>query len=136
MRKVMAFGTFDCVHAGHMFYFKKARALGDHLTVVVAMDSGARKIKGRSPVNGERDRLALVKHIDLVDSAILGDREMRKWGVIKRIHPVAIALGYDQWASVPSLRKELNALGLNPRIVRIKSFKPHKNSSSRLRSKN
>lgn len=129
----MAFGTFDFLHLGHLHYLEKARALGDELVVVVARDENVRKVKGRLPLNGEKDRLRLVRGLRVVDRAVLGDREMRSWGVIKRVRPVAIALGYDQWASVVSLRKELDGAGLSPRVVRIGSFKPGKNSSSRMR---
>jgi len=129
MRAVMAFGTFDCLHAGHLHYLKKAKALGDSLVVVVARDGNVRSIKGKPPRNSGNDRLALVKALSFVDKAVLGDREMRKWAVIKRFHPTVVALGYDQWASIPSLRKELDSIGLNPVIVRIGAFKPKKNKS-------
>lgn len=133
MGKVMAFGTFDFLHPGHVFYLKKAKSLGDQLIVVVARDRNVGLIKGKKPLNGEKDRLFVVKQLRFVDRVVLGDRLLRKWAVVKRFHPTAIALGYDQWPSIPSLRKELDQVGLKPRIVRIKSFKPKKNSSSRLR---
>ena len=133
MKTVMAFGTFDFLHPGHLFFLRKARALGGELVVVVARDRNARLLKGRKPLNSEGDRLALVKALDFVDKAVLGDRQLRKWQVIKKFRPTAIALGYDQWASIPSLRKELDELGINPRIVRVKSFKPKRNSSRRIR---
>jgi FAD synthetase len=135
MRTVMAFGTFDFLHPGHLFYLKKALSLGDRLVVVVARDSNVRKIKQRKPLNSEKDRLELVRALGFVDEAVLGDREMRKWAVIKKFHPTAIALGYDQWASVPSLREQLEEVGLRPRIVRIKPYKPEKNSSKKLRAR-
>ena len=65
-----------------------------------------------------------------VDKAVLGDREVRTWSVIKRNNPATIALGYDQWASIPSLRKELDKIGLNPGIVRVKAYKAEKNKGS------
>jgi len=133
MRTVMAFGTFDFLHPGHLHYLKKARALGDRLVVVVARDRNVRMIKGKSPLNSEKDRLALVKQLRFVDEAVLGDREIRKWNVIKRFHPVTIALGYDQWASIPSLRQELEEMGLRPEIARISALQPHKHSSSVLK---
>jgi FAD synthetase len=135
MRTVMAFGTFDFLHPGHVFYLKKARALGDRLVVVVARDVNVKMIKGRKPLNREKERLALVRHLSFVDEAVLGDIDLRKWTVVKRFHPAVIALGYDQWASVPSLRKELGAIGLSPEIVRVRAFKPSKNKSSIMRSR-
>lgn len=133
MRTVMAFGTFDFLHPGHLFYLRKAKALGDFLVVVVARDRNVRLIKGKRPLNSEKDRLQMVKQLRFVDEAVLGDRAVRKWDVIKRFHPTTIAFGYDQWASIPSIRSELGQIGLKPKIVRIKAFKPYKNNSSRLR---
>ena len=130
---VMAFGTFDILHPGHKFYLKQANALGDRLVVIVARDENVKKLKGEMPLNNEIQRLAIVKNFDFVDEVVLGDREMRKWAVVKRFHPVIIALGYDQWASISSLRKELAKIGLYPEIVRIKAFKPEKNKSSLLK---
>jgi FAD synthetase len=133
MKTVMAFGTFDFLHPGHLFFLKRARALGDRLVVVVARDRNARILKGRKPLNSEKDRLALVKELRIVDKAVFGDRQLREWRVIKKFRPTTIALGYDQWASIPSLRKELDKEGLHPRIARLKPFKPKKNSSRRIR---
>ena len=133
MKTVMAFGTFDFLHPGHIFFLRNAKALGDELVVVVARDRNARILKGRKPLNSEADRLALIKALGFVDKAVLGDRQLRDWGVIKKFHPTAIALGYDQWASIPSLRKELDKKGLSPQIARIKSFRPKRNSSRRIR---
>ncbi len=129
----MAFGTFDILHPGHKFYLKQAKKLGGKLVVVVARDKNVLEVKGKKALNNENDRLAFVTHLSFVDQAVLGDRELRKWAVVKRFHPVTIALGYDQWASILSLRKELAKIGLNPKIVRIKAFKPKKNKSSLLK---
>ena len=133
MKKVMAFGTFDILHPGHEFYLKQAKKIGDKLVVVVARDENVKKLKGKLPLNNEMERLALVKSLDFVNEVVLGDREMRKWAVVKRFHPTKIALGYDQWASIPSLRGELAKIGLQPEIVRIKAFEPEKNKSSLLK---
>ncbi len=135
MRTVMAFGTFDCIHPGHIYYLRKAKSLGDRLVVVVARDSNVLGIKGRAAATNENDRLEIVRQLRFVDEAVLGDREMGKWGVIKRCRPLVIALGYDQWASIPSLRKELDAAGVKPRIVRVGAYKPENHSSSKILKK-
>ncbi len=133
MKTIMAFGTFDILHPGHKFYLKQAKKLGDKLVVVVARDENVKTLKGKMPLNNEEKRFAIVKALDFVDEAVLGDREMRKWAVVKRFHPTTIALGYDQWASILSLGKELAKIGLQPEIVRIKAFKPEKHKSSLLK---
>jgi len=36
MIKVFVSGCYDIIHAGHVQFFREARALGDHLTVSFA----------------------------------------------------------------------------------------------------
>ena len=50
MVKVMATGTFDILHLGHIYYLKESKRLGDTLTVVVATDATVRRLK-HEPVN-------------------------------------------------------------------------------------
>ena len=66
MVKVMATGTFDLLHLGHIYYLKEAKKLGDTLTVVVATDSTVRKLK-HEPVNQEKIRVNLIKELKVVD---------------------------------------------------------------------
>lgn len=69
-------GVFDILHAGHVGFLRRARALGDVLVVGVNTDTGARRLKGAGrPVNPERDRLALVAALDSVDHALLFDED-------------------------------------------------------------
>ena len=89
MRTVMAFGTFDLLHQGHFFYLKKAKSFGDNLVVVVARDKNVVEIKGRRPLNSEKERLAKVKRLEFVDKAVLGDRITLK-GPRKADEPVLI----------------------------------------------
>ncbi len=39
-------GCFDIIHAGHVDYLKKAKALGDILVVGLNSDNSIRRIKG------------------------------------------------------------------------------------------
>ncbi len=70
-------GVFDILHAGHMRFLRQAKALGDLLVVGVNSDASARKLAGRrgTPLNSQRDRLALVAALDPVDHAVLFDEE-------------------------------------------------------------
>ena len=45
MKTVLAFGTFDVLHPGHIHYLKKAKGLGDRLVVIVSRDDSVRLIK-------------------------------------------------------------------------------------------
>ena len=60
MVKVMATGTFDLLHMGHIFYLKEAKKLGDTLVVVVATDATVRKLK-HDPITPQEIRVSLIK---------------------------------------------------------------------------
>jgi len=49
MRTIVAFGTFDVLHTGHVHYLERAEALGGRLVVVIARDESVRMFKGTSP---------------------------------------------------------------------------------------
>lgn len=44
-KKVMAFGTFDIFHPGHVYYLTEAERLGDTFTIVIARDERVAKLK-------------------------------------------------------------------------------------------
>jgi FAD synthetase len=137
VRTVMVFGTFDLLHPGHLHYLSRARALGDRLIVVVGRDESVRRIKGRTPVLGERDRLLILKALRSVDAAVLGNRIIARedaFRIIGKHRPDIIALGHDQWASAASLGKWLRRNGLKAKVVRIRPpLKRSVYSSSRIR---
>ena len=92
MVKVMATGTFDILHLGHIYYLKEAKKLGDTLAVVVATDSTVRKLK-HEPINPEEIRLNLIKELKIVDEAYLG-HEDDMYEIVKEIKPDIIALRF------------------------------------------
>lgn len=132
MKTVLLFGTFDLLHAGHLNLFKQARKLGDKVIVIVARDVNVKKIKGELPLNSEKERLELLQHLDLIDQAVLGSKT-QVYGIIKKIKPNVIALGYDQAAFIDSLQIKLAAFKLNPKIVRLKPYQAGSKKSSRLK---
>lgn len=121
MKRVVAFGTFDILHPGHIAFLETARRLGTHLTVVVARDTIVRREKGRLPVFSERDRLTVVGSLRCVDRAVLGDRP-GSWRVLRRLRPHVVAVGYDQPADHPSLA------GTKIKIIRLPRVGHHKSS--------
>ena len=70
MTRVMAVGVFDLLHAGHLYYLEEAKALGDHLTVVIAHDDTVRKRK-HEPVTGSDLRCRLVAGLKPVDLSLI-----------------------------------------------------------------
>lgn len=121
MVKVMATGTFDLLHMGHIYYLKEAKKLGDVLTVVVARDSTVRKLK-HEPVNTEDIRLDLIKEVRVVDEAYLG-YEDDMYAIVKEVKPDIIALGYDQIHDENVIRRELKKRDLNAKVIRLSEYK-------------
>lgn len=133
-KRVLAFGTFDLLHAGHLYYLQEAGKLGGELTVVVARDSTVKKVKGFPPMNSERQRLSMVKALKIVDRAVLGSKG--NW--VKKVvalSPHAIALGYDQRVSAAQLKSQLRRKGLKVGVHRIKAFKPGKFKVTKIKEK-
>ncbi|RJO58887.1 FAD synthase [Candidatus Parcubacteria bacterium] len=133
MKKIVVTGTFDHLHPGHLFLFKKAKALGDYLTVVVARDKTVKKVKGKLPWQPERFRLKMVKRVKWVDRAVLGKLAKDKLKIIKELKPDILALGYDQRAFTQNLRRELKKRKLLTRVVRLPAFQPKKYKSRLLK---
>lgn len=116
MTRILATGTFDILHPGHIYFLTQARALGDELFVIVARDSNiTHKPK---PVVPEEQRLEMVNALGIVDKALLGS-EKDMFEPLKQIRPDIIALGYDQRFDAELLEKELAKRGLSANVVRI-----------------
>ncbi len=131
---VLAFGTFDLLHPGHLFYLAEAKKLGQKLAVIVARDKNVLHFKGRMPVNNEKTRLTVVRALKDVDGAVLGQRS-NFFAIIKRFNPEIVALGYDQWPGRHKLRKYLDENGIGARIIRLPAFRAQVYKSTRIKTK-
>jgi len=71
MKKIIIVsGYFNPLHVGHIEYFRKAKAYGDKLCVIVNSDF-QRALKGSKPFMNEEERLCIINNLRLVDYAIL-----------------------------------------------------------------
>ena len=134
MTRIMVFGTFDMIHAGHEDLFRQARALGTepYLIVSVARDSVVERIKGKKPRNSEVVRLEQVSKHPGVDDAVLGDEEGHMAHIVS-CNPDIIALGYDQEGEyVDHLEEELRAAHLETEVVRLKGYQTEVFKTSKL----
>lgn len=69
MKKVITYGTFDLLHKGHINILQRARALGDHLTVVLSSDE-FNAIKGKKAYTSYQDRKDILEAIRYVDDVL------------------------------------------------------------------
>ena len=118
--RVLATGTFDILHPGHILFLSKARELGDELYVIVARESMVRHKP--KPVIPEEQRLKMVGSLKVVDKALLGS-ENNMFEPVMEIRPDIIALGYDQTFDILKLENELREHKINARVVRISDSK-------------
>ncbi|NYT01292.1 MAG: FAD synthase [Methanosarcinales archaeon] len=116
MTRVLATGTFDLIHPGHLLYLEQSRALGQELVVIVARDVNV-KHKPK-PVVPEDQRLKMVSALKVVDRAVLGSVD-DMFQPIRDLKPDVITLGYDQHFDEARLEKELTARNIEARVVRI-----------------
>ena len=120
MVKVMATGTFDLLHMGHIYYLKEAKKLGDILAVVVATDSTVRKLK-HDPITPQEIRVNLIKELKMVDEAYLG-HEDDMYRIVEEIKPDIIALGFDQIHDEATIKSELKKRKINVKVVRLPKY--------------
>jgi FAD synthetase len=142
MRKgklVLASGTFDLLHYGHLKFLEEAKKAGGknaRLIVIVARDSTVKRMKGSKPVIPEDQRRALVDALKPVDAALLGYSDLNLESVIKKINPDIIAIGHDQGSIEKALKKIITKKHLATKVVKIGKFGAETlNSSSKIKRK-
>ena len=123
MKRIMAVGVFDLLHAGHLHYLEQAKALGQHLTVVVAHDDTVR-IRKHEPVTNHDLRRRMVEGLKPVDDAIIGNPpEVPIFDILPIVDPDIIALGYDQEHAEESINRKLRELGYQDiEVVRVEGL--------------
>lgn len=75
MKKVFVSGAFNVLHAGHIQFFRDARALGDYLIVSFPPADLLWRLYDKKSVLEDADKLALLNSIDLIDEVILSTDE-------------------------------------------------------------
>ena len=92
---VLASGTFDLLHLGHVKYLEEAKKKGGkntELIVIVARDKTIEKQKGGKPVIPENQRRVLVESLKVVDKAILGYEKADIKNTINTINGKIVAI--------------------------------------------
>ena len=136
---VLASGTFDLLHLGHVKFLEEAKKAGGpnaKLVVIVARDSTVKKRKGRAPIIPEDQRRALIEALKVVDEALLGYEDFNIERTIEKIKPDIIAVGHDQSGIEREVRRFIEEKGLKIEVVKIRKFgREELNSSSKIMRK-
>jgi rfaE bifunctional protein nucleotidyltransferase chain/domain len=114
---VLANGSFDVLHVGHLRYLQDARRLGDVLVVAINSDESMRRIKdpGR-PILDENERVSLVSALRCVDHVVLFD-EPDVSRVLEILRPTIHAKGTDYTEQTVPERDRVIAYGGEVRIA-------------------
>ncbi len=114
--RVLATGTFDLLHPGHILYLRESKKMGDELYVIVARESMIRHKP--KPIIPDDQRVEMVNSLKIVDKAILGS-DSDIFEPIKEIKPDIVVLGYDQGFDIARLQKDLHERGFNCKVTRL-----------------
>jgi len=88
-------GCFDLLHAGHVAMLNAARALGDHLVVLLNSDRSVQELKGPDrPVVPQADRAAVLRGLACVDEVEIFD-EATPTDALRRLRPSLFVKGDD-----------------------------------------
>ena len=88
-------GFFDLIHAGHIDYLNKAKALGDVLIVGLNTDDSVKRIKGdKKPIINQDERAEIISNIKPVDYVVFFD-EKTPAELINELVPDILIKGAD-----------------------------------------
>ena len=113
--RVVAQGTFDLLHPGHLHYLREAHEYGDEVHVIVARRANV--THKEPPILSDEQRLEMVAALDPVDEAHLGHLE-DFFVPIERIDPDVILLGHDQHHEEEAVAAALADRGLDCEVRR------------------
>ena len=95
MTKVLVFGTFDRLNAGHIAFLAQARRFGDELIVLVVEDEFVIKYRGKKPVWPLKMRMRDVRSLPF--SPRVYQEDIREnWKSLKSLQPDVIVLSPEQ----------------------------------------
>lgn len=108
MKKVITYGTFDLLHAGHINLLRRAKELGDYLIVVVSSDEFNWNEKQKKCYFSYEERKQLVEAVRYVDLVIPENNWEQKISDVKEFKIDTFVMG-DDWKGKFDFLKEEGA---------------------------
>lgn len=121
MTLVVAQGTFDIIHPGHVHYLREAAGMGETLLVIVARQENV--THKEPPILPDRQRRDVVEALEMVDEARVGHPD-DIFEPIEELQPDVIVLGYDQHHDVEPIRGELEKRDIDCTVRRASGRQP------------
>jgi glycerol-3-phosphate cytidylyltransferase len=128
MTRVLTYGTFDILHWGHINLLKRARELGNHLTVGLSTDE-FNKIKGKTSYTSYEQRKMILEAIRYVDHVIPEENWEQKREDVKA-HNIDIFVMGDDWEGEFDFLQDLCKVIYLPRTTGISTTKIKQDLSS------
>ena len=122
MRKVITYGTFDLLHAGHINLLRRAKELGDYLIVVVSTDEFNWNEKQKKCYFSYEEREKLVEAVRYVDLVIPEENWDQKISDVKEYHVDTFVMG-DDWKGKFDFLKDYCEVVYLPRTEGISTTK-------------
>lgn len=122
MRKVITYGTFDLLHAGHINLLRRAKELGDYLIVVVSTDEFNWEQKQKKCYFTYEERKKLVEAVRYVDLVIPETSWEQKINDVKEYHVDTFVMG-DDWKGKFDFLKDYCEVVYLPRTEGISTTK-------------
>jgi glycerol-3-phosphate cytidylyltransferase len=121
LKKVITYGTFDLLHWGHINILKRARELGDHLTVALSTDK-FNELKNKTTYHSYENRKVILESIRYVDEVIPETKWEQKIDDVVNHHIDIFVMG-DDWKGEFDFLKEYCEVVYLPRTVGISTTK-------------
>ena len=122
MRKVITYGTFDLLHAGHINLLRRAKELGDYLIVVVSTDEFNWNEKQKKCYFSYEEIKKLVEAVRYVDLVIPEENWDQKISDVKEYHVDTFVMG-DDWKGKFDFLKDYCEVVYLPRTEGISTTK-------------
>lgn len=122
MKKVITYGTFDLLHAGHINLLRRAKELGDYLIVVVSTDEFNWEQKQKKCYFSYEERKKLVEAVRYVDLVIPETSWEQKINDVKEYHVDTFVMG-DDWKGKFDFLKDYCEVVYLPRTEGISTTK-------------
>lgn len=100
MTRVYNGGTYDLLHAGHLFAFFQMRAMaGKDGEVIIGLntDEFVERFKGHPTVQSLAERIEIVSAIRYVDRVVVNVGNEDAKPILELVRPDIIAVGFDWW---------------------------------------
>ena len=115
-KKVFVSGCYDMLHSGHVAFFKEAAKFGE-VYVGIGSDQTIRNLKGRDTINGEQERLYMIKAVKYVKEAFInnGSGMMDFEENVRNLKPDYIVVNEDGFS--PVKEKFCRELGIELKVL-------------------